>query len=85
MWSDDLLFKEKVLAKNKFTSCSYFGQLKSSTKQPHGIGRIQWSNNAIFEGILVKGERTGFGRMIFANGSFFEGFFKDGLFEGDGK
>lgn len=52
------------------------------SKQPHGIGRICWSNNAVFEGLFIDGARTGFGRMIFANGSYYEGFFKDGAFDG---
>ena len=85
MWSDNLNFETKVLSKNKFAKCVYFGQLKNSTKQPHGIGRICWSNNAIYEGLFVRGARTGFGRIIFSNGSYYEGFFQDDQFEGEGK
>ena len=85
MWSSVLEFKPKTLTENKFSKCIYYGQIKTSTGEPHGIGRICWTNNAIYEGLFVKGVRTGYGRIIFANGGYYEGFFKDDQFEGEGK
>ena len=84
MWDDDVSFEKKRLSSNKLSKCVYVGQLDSVSKQPHGIGRICWKNNAVFEGLFVDGARTGFGRMIFANGSYYEGYFKDGAFDGEG-
>ncbi|KAG5482460.1 hypothetical protein CUR178_05599 [Leishmania enriettii] len=49
-----------------------------------GIGYLQYSNGAIYEGEWLNGERHGLGVCYYPSGNIFVGQFRSGLMEGEG-
>lgn len=51
---------------------------------PHGVGKLSYSNAEIFEGNFAFGNPQGYGRYRFRNGDVDEGNIVNGLFHGPG-
>ena len=51
----------------------------------HGQGSFYWSNEDLYEGTFVDGQRTGRGVFQWESGERYEGEFRDGLLEGSGR
>merc|ERR1712107_169935 len=47
----------------------------------HGHGRYTWTDGTVFEGLFVRGERTGRGQLAYANGSKHDGMWHSGSTE----
>lgn len=69
--------------KRTFGSDVYEGDLKYS--EPHGIGKMIYSNGDIYEGGWQWGKRFGMGKMTYANGDVYEGGWADEKKNGKGK
>mmetsp|Transcript_23320 Transcript_23320/g.57390 ORF Transcript_23320/g.57390 Transcript_23320/m.57390 type:complete len:706 (+) Transcript_23320:26-2143(+) len=64
---------------------TYTGYVWANTKEPHGVGRMQYhSENAEFHGNWLGGGMDGLGIYVRANGDTFVGQFSKGKLEGPG-
>lgn len=64
---------------------TYTGYVWANTKEPHGVGRMQYhSENAEFHGNWLGGGMDGLGVYVRANGDTFVGQFSKGKLEGPG-
>ena len=62
----------------------YEGQIKDSNFNGKGILK-NFSNEILYEGDFVNGEKTGNGKIIFEDGTIYEGNLENGKFKGNGK
>ncbi|KPA77768.1 hypothetical protein ABB37_06604 [Leptomonas pyrrhocoris] len=60
-----------------------FAEVPATSKRT-GIGYLQYSNGAIYEGEWLNGERDGLGVCFYPSGNIFVGQFHSGLMEGNG-
>jgi len=58
---------------------------RNSEGEPHGKGKITYTNEATYEGEFENGKPHGFGKKSFKSGITYEGEFKNGKYDGNGK
>ena len=67
---------------NLVTQIAYVGP-KDMDGEPHGIGKMRFENNVIYEGRFEHGERT-IGKTTFADGSYYTGGYRGAYPHGQG-
>ena len=76
---------EELPEESKYNPIHWIVYKVFGVMEPHGRGKLTFSNGNSYEGGFVHGDMTGKGKYTFADGNSVEGDFKNGVVNGKGK